>query len=266
MALTMAALLLAGCGLQPPPRAELPRDAGPQPTCQPIHGMAGAEDITVDAERGLAYVSSTDRRALLNGDTPVSPDGHVGHLYRLDLEADPPRAWDVTPTSLRDGRFAPHGISLLVAPDGTRRLFVINHDARYDAAARRWRQGDAASRIEIMPFPASASGGEPLGLEAPVTDPLLVSPNDIAAVGPRAFYATNEHGQPPGLESNLRDLFGLNDGFLVYHDGTSARRVLSLPWANGVQVDPAGRRVFVASSSLGTITTLRWQDRHPASP
>ncbi len=265
-ALVAAVLCLqAGCGLRPLPGVSLPQaDAAPA-ACHSLDGIAGAEDITVDAQEGLAYVSSTDRRAMLNGDPPVSPDGRVGHIYRIDLNVDPVRIWDVTPASLRQVGFAPHGISLIVLPDGERRLFVINHRATYDPASRRWRSSDAASRVEIMPFTRTARGGEELGLEDPVEHGLLVSPNDVAAVGPRSFYATNDHGQPAGLEAILRDILGLNDGFLVYHDGTRTETVgLTLPWANGVQADLRAQRLYVASSSRGTITTLAWEDRHPA--
>ena len=58
--------------------------------CQPVGGMPGPEDITVDPESGVAYISSTDRRALRAGKVTE------GAIYALDLESPEPRPVELT--------------------------------------------------------------------------------------------------------------------------------------------------------------------------
>lgn len=261
VAATAVLLLLQGCGLLLPEAARI-QPATENPFCRAIGGIAGAEDVTVHAATGLAYASSTDRRAWMDGDSPASPDGRVGHLYRLDLSQEPPRSWDVTPEALRDG-FAPHGISLLPRPDGGALLFVIDHGAARDERSGQWRQDRRLpSKVHLLEIPRGSRAGERLTLRRTIVLDRPASPNDIAALNEQRFYVTNEHGG--AAAGTLRDLLGLNDGFVGYHDETGMRWRRGLPWANGIAVDPERQRLYVASSSRGTVTTLSIAD--PANP
>ncbi len=47
--------------------------------CEPVYGVTGAEDITIDQTEQYAYISADDRRATM-ANKPVS-----GGIYGLDL-------------------------------------------------------------------------------------------------------------------------------------------------------------------------------------
>lgn len=252
------ALACAGCGLRPPPPGMV-ADARMDLPCLPVTGIAGAEDITVHPGTGFAYASSTDRRAVMHGDEPSAPDGRVGHIYRLDLRAHPPRVRDVTPPALREGgAFQPHGIGLLPRPDGSARLFVISHRPTRDRKTGRWSRDGERHVVEVLEIAAGGAEDEPLRHAGTIAgDAHLPSPNDIAPVGERRFFVTNEHGPGSPTTVQVNDLFGLNYGSLAYFDGSGFRTVVPhLPFANGVNA--LGDRLYVASSSRGTVTTLRW--------
>ena len=53
-------------------------------------GIAGPEDITVNLDTGIAYISSTDRRAVRAGRETE------GAIYALDLESPEPRPVELT--------------------------------------------------------------------------------------------------------------------------------------------------------------------------
>ena len=259
-------LLLASCGLLPPDKADVTIAHRPL-ACQALPGIVGAEDITIDQRTGLAYLSSADRRAVLNGALPSAPDGTVGKIYRMDVRATPPIVWDVTPEGLSEKGFYPHGISLFTRRDGSTRLFVINHHAHRDRAGLRWAASSGDETVELFDIAASDSGPDLLRQTEPsIRGAGLISPNDLTAVGERQFYVTNEHGVGPGINRTIRDLIGANNGDVQYFDGSRFQQVLTLPWANGIQADLAAHRLYVASAARGTITTLAWTNAHPASP
>lgn len=255
----LVASLVSGCGLLPPQRGDVTVEHQAL-DCKPVENIVGAEDATVHAETGFAYVSSADRRAVLNGDD-AKRDGIVGRIYRLDLGQDKPAMWDITPEGLSADGFYPHGISLLTRPAGGALLFVVAHGAERKAGTTaKWAPRGTRSTVKIFEIAPGASGAAKMTHLATIDDPALISPNDVAAIDERQFFVTNEHGTSGKVESALRDVLGLNNGNLVYFDGEKFHSVLDLPWANGVQADLARRRLYVASSSRGTITTLAWED------
>ena len=92
-----------------------------QARCQRIEGVPGPEDIVIDHERGVAYISSQQRKS-----------GSVrqvnGAIFKLDLINDEPQPVNMTGALAKEiGFFHPHGLDLFVCAGGKRRLFVINH-------------------------------------------------------------------------------------------------------------------------------------------
>ena len=97
--------------------------AGDEPhfagTCEALDLKESAEDIQIDRERGLAYLSLIDRLSLAKKE-PVQ-----GWIGALDLNNAEP---DVMPALIDPPEhFRPHGVSLYIDADGQRSLFVINH-------------------------------------------------------------------------------------------------------------------------------------------
>ncbi|MGB5092825.1 MAG: SMP-30/gluconolactonase/LRE family protein [Parvibaculum sp.] len=199
--------------------------------CRAIASVPGPEDIAIDRERGIAYVSAMDRR-LARSNLPGAK-GVRGGIYTIDLTRDV-ADWTLAPvTPATPADFRPHGISLFVMPDGARRLFVVNHPA------------DGGQSIDILDV---AENGD-LSLFKSVTSPLLVSPNDVVAVGPDNFYVTNDHGTPSDSGKMIDDVLLLGHANVVHYDGkTMSQAADGLVYANGINASADGRHIYVASS------------------
>ena len=125
--------------------------------CRQISGVVGPEDITIHPETGVAYISASDWRAATQGQ-PAN-----GAIYAYDLNSQTPQLLNLTPGASAD--FHPHGISLYNAKNGPDALFVINHQK-------------GKHRIEIYDL----KNGR-LSHRKTISDPMLISPNDLVAVG-----------------------------------------------------------------------------------
>jgi arylesterase / paraoxonase len=209
-------------------------------TCHLVKGPVGPEDITIHPRTGIAYVSATDRRAVL-AKQPVP-----GAIYAYDLEQH--TLTNLTPHA--DTRFQPHGISLWVGPDGRDALFVVNHPM-IDGEP-------AANDIEVFDV---TDGG--LIHRATLTDPLLVMPNDIVAVALDRFYVTNTNKYPPGTMQTLETYLQWKGAqVLFYGPGGFRPAIKDLVFPNGINVSPDGKSLYVAST---LDRAVRFYDRDPAS-
>jgi arylesterase/paraoxonase len=196
--------------------------------CTPIGGLVGAEDVTVNPETGVAYISATDRRAVRAG-----RPGR-GAIYAYDLKSPSPRPRNLTPTA--DADFQPHGISLYRGGDGREVLYAINHAGG--------RHG-----IEIYDLVDVK-----LSHRATLSDPLLVAPNDLVAVGRDRLYVTNDHANAAGVTRVLEEHLGLPLSRVVHYDGARFVEAASgIPYANGINVSPDGRTLYVGSTTGGSV-------------
>ena len=204
-------------------------------SCRPVGGMPGPEDITVHPDTGIAFISSTDRRAQRAGQ-PVR-----GAIYALELESAEPQPQQLT--GELDIEFQPHGLSLFRDPDGHEALFVVSHP-------------EGSHTVELFDVRGSA-----LSHRETLSDELLRSPNDILAVGPRQFYATNDHRHPTGFRRTAEEFLRRAESDIVYYDGSSFRVVAeSVAYPNGIAMSPDGLSVYVASTTGRAV--LRY-DRDP---
>jgi arylesterase/paraoxonase len=197
------------------------------PSCRAVTGAPGAEDITVDRASGIAFISSFDRRAALAG----RPRRGAIFAYDLNAPGTPPREL----TADFKGDFNPHGISLYSGDDGAF-LHVVNHPPKRHT-------------IEIFAW----LGGR-LEYRETVPGELLVSPNDVLAVGPRSFYATNDHAHTEGLARILEDYLQRAESNVVYFDGDAMRvAATGIAYANGINMAPDGNEVYVAATTRGRV-------------
>lgn len=190
--------------------------------CTRVDVFPGTEDVTIDPDTGLAFVSASDRRAARAG-RPVR-----GGLFTVQL-SDDHAVVNVTPDEPDD--FQPHGISLWKGPEGDKRLFVINHPAAGGHAVEIFGVGErgALTHLETVAFEA------------------MHSPNDVLAVGPRQFYATNDHGYRDGVLATLEAWLALPFASAVYFDGSEGRVVQrGLVFANGINLSADGSTVYIA--------------------
>lgn len=211
----------------------------PVGACVDVATSVGPEDLAVDHETGFVYTSAYDRRTFRAG-TPVR-----GAVQRFDLNDLSKPAVDVVPTTPED--FKPHGISLYKGDDGTKRLFVINHP------------NAGGHVIEI--FDVAANGD--LTHAESVTGDFIITPNDVHAVGPRQFYATNDHANESGWARRMEDYFRQDKSSVVYFDGTASRLVAEgLTFANGINGSPDGSQIYVTET---TDMMVRFYDRDAAT-
>ena len=207
-------------------------------SCRVVPGPPGPEDVAIDHEAGVAYISSNDRRRHRHG-----VNSH-GKIYQLDLSRP-----DTLPTLLTGTEqlefFHPHGISLFRTAADQTLLFVINH-----AAPGQPRAGNS---IEIF----AIAEGKLRHLES-IANLLFRSPNDIAAIGPRQFYVTNDRGYLDGIAMYLERVFSWAHSDVVYFDGQVANVVLDgLTFANGIQFDSQTERVFITETGANTLGIYR---------
>jgi arylesterase/paraoxonase len=197
-------------------------------SCTPVNGIAGPEDVQIDPATRRAFISSFDMRQ----DDGTKPRGAI---YAFNI-SDPLDASSWKDRTLgKPRRFEPHGI-YLYQDERVSRLFVVN----------------AATRgIELYDI---TKEGDLVHLET-IAERRLTSPNDIVAVGPRAFYVTND--SEPGRETLLGRLYFLlraGSGSVLYFDGETWRvSADGLRFANGLAVNPAGNKLYVAETSGGTL-------------
>lgn len=190
--------------------------------CRSVEVFPGTEDVTIDEETGIAFISADDRRATIAG-APVQ-----GGVYALRLDGSD-RVSKVSPDSF--GEFHPHGLSLWRGEDGRKRLFVINHTIADGHKVEIFDVGFAGAlmHVDTIAFPA------------------MSSPNDLVGVGPRSFYVTNDRGYRDGVMATLEAYLALPFSNLAYYDGQTGKiAVKGLTYANGVNVSPDGKTLYVS--------------------
>lgn len=210
-----------------------------------VSSVAGAEDITVDPETGIAFISCNDRRAAMRG------EAKQGAIFAYDLQSSQPVL--VSLTDPVPFKFHPHGISFYRAPSGRKMLFVVNmgHDAHFHDSSQ-------PGRVEIFEY-----ADRRLIHRQTVEDSKLHSPNDILAVGEKQFYVTNDHGATSRLKKMAEDYLQLSWSHVLFYDGSGFSRVADdLAYANGIAAALDGRTVYVASTTRGY---LRVFSRDPST-
>lgn len=190
-----------------------------------LGGLPGAEDLTIDAETGIAYVSCFDRRRNLAGERVK------GALYAVDFQATPPVVTDLT-ADFAQPDFSPHGLSLYEDPvDGSKWLFVINHR-------------ENGHFVEVFQL----ENGRLVHRES-IESPLFLSPNDLVGVGKREFYFTNDHNSK-GWKALVKDLLLIGGGQVGFYNGKQVEILdKGIPYANGINVSADGMYLFVASTT-----------------
>lgn len=201
-----------------------PKSAG---ACRAVTGggVVGAEDVTIDPETSIAFLSGYDRR----GGGAGGPAR--GAVWTYDLAAQAGEPVDATVSALPAG-FSPHGISLWRSADGRKTLFAINHAGN-------------THTVEIFDVI-----GATLQHRRTVTGPALVSPNDVVGVDSDAFYVTNDHANTSGWRRAAEDYLRLRETTVQFFNGQDFTQVLSgIGGANGIAVSADGASVYLSAAS-----------------
>lgn len=192
--------------------------------------MPGTEDLDIDYQKGLLFISSTDRWEQLKG-KPVE-----GGIYLLQLDSGiVPRK---LPTTYK-GIFRPHGISFF-SKEGDNYLFVVNH------------RSDDDSYVELFQFK-----NDTLFYKNSFSDPLLFSPNDVVGVDSNQFYVTNDHGRKKGKGRMAEDYLRLPWSYLLYYNGAQFTKAYEgLTYGNGVNVSNDGSKLYVTHTTGRELLTF----------
>src|SRR5262249_21365647 len=135
-------------------------------------------------------------------------------------------------------------------PDGRRVLYVINHAPTGNE--------QPANSVEVFDIKEGA-----LVHRASLTDPLLVMPNDLVAVGEDRFYLTNTHAHPPGWMQSAETYLQIpGPNVLLYADGKFRPAIEDLVFPNGINVSADGRTLYVAATTPRRVLVY---DRDPAT-
>jgi len=198
-------------------------------SCQRVAGVTGPEDIVIDRRTGTAYISGRDLRAARDareGKGPLLP----GAIYRYDLKG-PAGGQPVNLTPDAPAAFQPHGLSL-VEEGGLTWLLAVNHPGGEGQEVIRYRVEE-----------------EGLVEEVRFTSPLLVSANDIHAVGRDRFYVTNDRGSGARFMHAVESFLHLPRSTVAYFDGEAWQRVADgIVFANGINGTVDGELILVGSS------------------
>lgn len=190
-----------------------------------IESPAGIEDITVDQETGLAYLSSQDRRA------PKA----VGAIYLVNTKDSSIVFKDLT-SKFKITGFRPHGISFVKTPQKEKFLFVISH---------------GNTKSEIINFKVE---GDSLLFLNKYTSTEFISPNDILAVGKNQFFITNDHTRKKDWLRLIGDYLKFPSGNVVYFDSEKARIVSNgIAYANGINISSNGQQIYVTSTTTNKL-------------
>ncbi|CAI9561735.1 unnamed protein product [Staurois parvus] len=223
-------------------RANLFREIEPVelPNCHLLDGIEyGSEDIEI-LPNGLAFISSGLKYPGMFSFAPSRP----GEIFLVDLNEE-----NLRPSTLRISRgfdistFSPHGLSIYIDEnDDTVYLFVVNHPHI------------SKSTVEIFKF--SEDENVLVHLKT-IKHASLYNVNDIVAVGPESFYATNDHYFTDFTLRFVEMLLGLRWTNVVYYSPSDVREVATgFHYANGIAMSNNRRFIYVADLSDKTINVL----------
>ncbi len=184
--------------------------------CRTIENIMGPEDIVIDTQLNMAFISSDDRVA-----------GQQGNIYRLSLDAI-----DYHPEKLFahvDFEFHPHGIDLYRWPNHQTYIYAINHRKESDFVEVFAYQNDKAIHQQSINLH-------------------MTNVNDLSVVDGTRFYFTQDHFSETDFFKDVENYLRLPSGAVYYYDGESIIRSFGgISFPNGIAYDKDRNRLYVAS-------------------
>lgn len=216
--------------------------------------IPGPEDIVVDHAARVAFVASQRRRST-TGKIVSNPD-HMegGAIFALDLGDKPLAKRPLADQNKLGVPFHPRGCGLYSDASGVRRLLVISD------------RGAADHVVEIFDVVGETFATVGLRHVRTIVDSKhLISPNDLVALDGDRFYVTNDHGTRQALPQLLETGAALPWSTVVFWDGQRCHTVVrGIAFANGIALDPARGRLYVASTRWEKIHAYAWSASDPA--
>ncbi|KAM4705818.1 serum paraoxonase/arylesterase 2-like [Rhinophrynus dorsalis] len=209
------------------------------PNCQLLKGIeCGSEDIDILPD-GRAFISSGIKYPGIMSFQPDRP----GEIFLLDLNDE---SLHPVPLLFSQGfelsTFSPHGISTYIdEKDGTVYLFVVNHP-KHKTTVERFKFNEEENVLIHLKT---------------IKHELLPNVNDIIAVGPESFYATNDFYFCDHTMRQLEMFLGIAWANVVYYSPSEVKKVASGYYlANGITMSTDKKYIYVADSFSHTINVL----------
>ena len=160
--------------------------------CKQIQGVPGPEDMAIDRENGVLYISSHERRGKLVD----------GKIFQLNLSSSSEPIVTLMESNYPKN-FRPHGMSL-VKIGGKSLLYVISHF-------------DIEKPIHTLEVFQIEKGK--LTHKETISDQSFISPNDLHVVPDGRIFISNDRGTGSDFRSYFDALFGIKRALISYFDG-----------------------------------------------
>ncbi|XP_016074270.1 PREDICTED: serum paraoxonase/arylesterase 1 [Miniopterus natalensis] len=201
------------------------------PNCNLVKGIeSGSEDLEI-LPNGLTFISSGLKYPGIKSFEPDKP----GKILLMDLNEEDPTVLElsISGSNFNLSSFNPHGISTFTDEDNTVYLLVVNHP-------------DVKTTVELFKFQEEQKSL--LHLKT-IRHELLPNLNDIVAVGPEHFYATNDHYFVDSYLKSWELYLGLAWSYVVYYSPDEVKVVANgFDFANGINISPDRKYVYVSAS------------------
>ncbi|XP_006880280.1 PREDICTED: serum paraoxonase/arylesterase 1 [Elephantulus edwardii] len=199
------------------------------PNCNLVKGIdTGSEDLEI-LPNGLAFISSGLKYPGIKSLEPDKP----GKILLMDLNEEAPTVMElkIIGSNFDLPSFNPHGISTFTDKDNTVYLLVVNHPY-------------FKSTVELFKFQQEEKSL--LHLKT-IRHELMPNLNDLVAVGPEQFYATNDHYFVEPYLRSWEMYLGLAWSYIVYYSPDDVRVVADkYDFANGISLSPDGKYVYIS--------------------
>jgi arylesterase / paraoxonase len=198
--------------------------------CQRVGDFPGSEDLEYSPNHNRLFISSDDRKNLDSGAVyGLDPTDSSHSIQKLTGDLPFP--------------FHPHGLTSRLTPDGTLKIYVVNHRPIEDT-------------IEV--FRARANQVQIEWVET-LRFERFQSLNDLVAVGDRELYVTRDHRYRHPILHRAEDNLRLGLGEILKYDGSTWTVVFTgLQFPNGIIVQPGERsNLLVAEMMKRQILTLQ---------
>lgn len=189
---------------------------------QVYRGTWGPEDMDVDYDQGIVYISSANRWKKLAGKESMD-DG----IYNMKPNSNlGPKKMAVIGLD----HIQPHGISFF-RQDSFSYLFVVNHY-------------DGKHTVELLRI-----NGDTLNHQKTFKNELMHAPNDVTARSVSEFYVSNDHGNSSETGKRVEEYLRMPYSYVLhYKDGKFKKVLEGLVYANGVNYSSDGNQLYVTQT------------------
>lgn len=205
---------------------------GPK-NCEKISGTPGPEDMAIDRETGVLYISSHERR----------DKNKTGFIYSLDLKKEAK-----VPVKIETNypeKFAPHGI-FFANISGVKKLYVISHPGLI---------GGNGHTIEIFKIEK-----DKLIFEATFKNELLLSPNDLFVTQDGKIFVSNDVPAGVGFGQIIHVVLRLNSSPISYYNGKDWSLLNEkTAFGNGILIKKENGKEYLYRSSHVYESVLKYE-------